>query len=181
VINWEDELGDLDLGGLGDDPGTSFLDRLLERPDFCGVAGGLALAWRGLDKRRRDEGLAGLVAIALDAVPEPRTPADARNLTRAIIEAFQRQAGRAFAAGDIPPETLRQLVGARLPRRPQAKPRALPNPISYYTDALTLPLPSWAGKWCPGMNLEDDYAALAERRRRARRTARRHHLDKPYG
>jgi hypothetical protein len=176
VVNWEEQLRDINFDGLDGPP--SFAQRLEEDPEFRAVAGGLVLAWPDLDKRRRNEALGALATLAVGALPETDNVAA---IAQAVIQAIQHQAGAAFAAGDLPLESLRQIVGAvqpQAPRKAPAGPRALRYADAYYRDALTLSLPTWAARHWPDLAFEDNYDLLAARRRRARRTARRRGLQK---
>lgn len=173
TTDWEAELRDVDFGALGDPP--TFAERLAEEPRFAAVAGGLVLSWNKITAERRNEALALLGYVALDALPDA-TAADAQAVAQAVLLGLQHQAGAAFAAGDLPLDGLRQIVGATIVAQPTPKKRrALRYPVEYYADALRLKLLPWARRWWPGLasDFDANYDRLLQRRKRARRTARR--------
>jgi len=188
---WEEELRDLDLSGL--DGPADFAERLDAHPGFNAIAAAVVAEWPNLSAERRTEVYGMISTVALAALPDVLTPEAATAVGEAVLLLLRRRAARAFSEGSLsedslrefvgilPETTLRQIIGDLLPKRPPRAPRgprALRYPEAYYTDALTLSLPTWASKWWPDFDLDADYDRLAERRRRARRSARARGLEK---
>jgi hypothetical protein len=178
-VDWEKELNGINFDGL--EPPPSFAERLAEEWRFNDAARLVVVGWPYLDGEGRRGALGALAGVAVSLLPEA-AEADVNAIAKAVIVGLQRQAGAAFAAGDLPLASLAEFIGAALPQpTPKKAPpcRALRYPVEYYGDALRFTLKAWARRWWPGLDLEANYDRLDARRRRARRTARRRLDENP--
>ena len=186
---WEEQLRDLDFGGL-DDP--TFAERLDAHPGFNAIAAAVVAEWPNLSAERRTEVYGMISTVALAALPDVLTPEAATAVGEAVLLLLRRRAARAFSEGSLSEDslrefvgvisetTLRQIIGAALPEATPKKPsgpRALRYADAYYRDAMTLPLPTWAARHWRDLPFQENYDRLAARRRRARRTARLRGLE----
>ena len=170
TIDWDAELSELDLSGLDGPP--NFGQRLAEDALFPDLVSTVIRAWSELDASCRQSAIASLCTCATAILSDCEDP---QVIAGALLEKLRRAAAAGYGEGNLPEATLREMLHVVLPRasRAPAGPRGLRYPISYYADALRFSLAAWSRRWWPGLDVDQDHDRLLERRKRARRTARR--------